>query len=42
MEISKNTQSIQPSAIRKMFNKAQQYDKIVSFTLGEPDFTASC
>jgi aminotransferase len=24
-----------------MFNKAQQYDKIVSFTLGEPDFTAS-
>lgn len=41
MEISKNTQSIQPSAIRKMFNKAQQYDKVVSFTLGEPDFTAS-
>lgn len=41
MEISKNTKDIQPSAIRKMFNKAQQYDKIVSFTLGEPDFTAS-
>lgn len=41
MEISKNTKNIQPSAIRKMFNKAQQYDKVVSFTLGEPDFTAS-
>lgn len=41
MEISKNTKDIQPSAIRKMFNKAQQYDKVVSFTLGEPDFTAS-
>ncbi|MGD9567959.1 MAG: pyridoxal phosphate-dependent aminotransferase [Sedimentibacter sp.] len=41
MEISKNTKYIQPSAIRKMFNKAQQYDKVVSFTLGEPDFTAS-
>ena len=41
MQISKNTKDIQPSAIRKMFNKAQQYDKVVSFTLGEPDFTAS-
>lgn len=40
MEISKNTKDIQPSAIRKMFNKAQ-YDNVVSFTLGEPDFTAS-
>lgn len=41
MDVSKNTMLIQPSAIRKMFNKAQQYDKVVSFTLGEPDFTAS-
>jgi aminotransferase len=41
MEASKNTKDIQPSTIRKMFNKAQQYDKVVSFTLGEPDFTAS-
>lgn len=41
MKISKNTQNIQPSAIRKMFNKALQYDDVISFTLGEPDFTAS-
>lgn len=41
MKISKNTQEIKPSAIRKMFNKALQYDKVISFTLGEPDFTAS-
>lgn len=41
MKISNNTQNIQPSAIRKMFNKALQYDSVTSFTLGEPDFTAS-
>lgn len=41
MEISRNTQGIKPSSIRKMFNKALQYDNKISFTLGEPDFTAS-
>lgn len=41
MKISENTKIIKPSEIRKMFNKAQQYDRVVSFTLGEPDFTAS-
>ncbi|MCH1975553.1 hypothetical protein MCI89_24770 [Muricomes sp. OA1] len=41
MEISRNTQGIKPSSIRKMFNKALQYDDVISFTLGEPDFTAS-
>ncbi|HOV26030.1 MAG TPA: pyridoxal phosphate-dependent aminotransferase [Pseudobacteroides sp.] len=41
MKISNNTQNIRPSAIRKMFNKALQYVRVISFTLGEPDFTAS-
>lgn len=41
MELSKSSQSIKHSAIRKMFNKALQYDRVISFTLGEPDFTAS-
>ena len=39
--ISDNTQSIKYSKIRKMFNKALEYDKPISFTIGEPDFTAS-
>ena len=39
--ISDNTQSIQYSKIRKMFNKALEYDNTISFTIGEPDFTAS-
>lgn len=39
--ISDNTQSIKHSKIRKMFNKALEYDKPISFTIGEPDFTAS-
>lgn len=38
MEISRNTQGIKPSSIRKMFNKALQYDDVISFTLGEPGF----
>ena len=41
IQISQNTQSIQPSKIRKMFNKALEYEHVLSFTLGEPDFTAS-
>ena len=41
IQISQNTQSIQPSKIRKMFNKALEYEHVISFTLGEPDFTAS-
>lgn len=41
MELSKNSQLIKPSAIRKMFNKAMEYERVISFTLGEPDFTAS-
>ena len=41
MELSKSAGSIKHSAIRRMFNKAMQYDHVISFTLGEPDFTAS-
>ena len=41
MKISTCAQEIKPSSIRKMFNKALQYDHVISFTLGEPDFTAS-
>ena len=42
MQLSQNALSIEHSAIRKkMFNKALEYDHIISFTLGEPDFTAS-
>ena len=39
--ISKNTRAIEYSKIRKMFNKALEYDDPISFTIGEPDFTAS-
>lgn len=41
IEISRNTKEIQHSKIRKMFNKALEYDNVISFTIGEPDFTAS-
>ena len=34
IQISDNTQQIQPSKIRKMFNKALEYDRVLSFTLG--------
>lgn len=41
MLLSKLCEEVKPSEIRKMYNKAQQYDSVISFTLGEPDFTAS-
>lgn len=34
IQISDNTQQIQPSKIRRMFNKALEYDRVLSFTLG--------
>lgn len=39
--ISDNTKKIEHSKIRKMFNKALEYENPISFTIGEPDFTAS-
>lgn len=41
MELAKSAGAIKHSAIRRMFNKALQYEHVISFTLGEPDFTAS-
>lgn len=41
MKLSNMCNEIQPSIIRKMFNKALEYESPISFTLGEPDFTAS-
>ena len=41
IEISNITKKIKHSEIRKMYNKALEYDNVISFTLGEPDFTAS-
>ncbi len=41
MYISENSKKVQASKIRKMFNKALKYSKVINFTLGEPDFTAS-
>lgn len=38
MKISSIAQSVLPSAIRKMFNKALEYDNVINFTIGEPDF----
>lgn len=39
--ISENTRSIEHSKIRRMFNKALEYENPISFTIGEPDFTAA-
>ena len=39
--ISENTRTIQFSKIRKMFNKALEYEDPISFTVGEPDFIPS-
>lgn len=39
--ISDNTKAIQHSKIRDMFNRSLKYDNVISFTIGEPDFTAS-
>lgn len=38
--IARNIKDIEYSKIRKMFNKALEYDDSISFTVGEPDFTA--
>lgn len=39
--IAENTRSIEYSKIRRMFNKALEYENPISFTIGEPDFTAA-
>lgn len=39
--ISDNTKAIKHSKIRDMFNRSLKYDNVISFAIGEPDFTAS-
>lgn len=38
-ELSNAARIVQPSPIRKMFNLAGGMDDVVSFTVGEPDFS---
>ncbi len=39
--LSQRTQRISPSGIRKMFNMAYGMEDVISFSVGEPDFTAA-
>ncbi len=39
MELNKNLKRIKPSGIRKLFDLAQSRKDIISFGIGEPDFT---
>lgn len=41
MKLSQISQIVRSSGIRKIFNRAQEYENVISFALGEPDFTAS-
>ncbi len=41
ISLSEISKTVEPSRIRKMFNLSQGLEDIVSFALGEPDFTAS-
>lgn len=38
MKISKMAKSIEQSLTRKLFDKAKQYQNVIDFTLGDPDF----
>lgn len=38
MKISKMANSIEQSLTRKLFDKAKQYQNVIDFTLGDPDF----
>lgn len=43
MKISKMAMSIEQSLTRKLFDKAKQYQNVIDFTLGDPDFqTPEC
>lgn len=39
IKISKTANAIQPSLTRQLFDRAKQYDNVVDFTLGDPDYT---
>lgn len=38
MKLSKMAKEIQPSLTRKLFDKAKEYDNVIDFTLGDPDY----
>lgn len=38
MKISKIANLIQPSLTRQLFDKAKQYENVIDFTLGDPDY----
>ena len=38
MKMSRMALSIQPSLTRKLFDKAKQYENVIDFTLGDPDY----
>ena len=38
MKLSKVSQAIEPSFTRQLFNMASQYDDVIDFTLGDPDY----
>ena len=38
MRISDMANRIQPSLTRKLFDMAKQYDDVIDFTLGDPDY----
>lgn len=37
IQVSKISESVQPSLTRKLFNMAKAYDDVIDFTLGDPD-----
>ncbi|MDL2293310.1 pyridoxal phosphate-dependent aminotransferase [Ruminococcaceae bacterium OttesenSCG-928-D13] len=39
MKLSRCAGQVLPSDIRKIFNKAHEYETVISFSLGEPDFS---
>ncbi len=41
MKLSKGVENIDGSGIRKIANLSSKYENIISFTIGEPDFTDS-
>lgn len=41
MKLSKRAENIDGSGIRKIANLSSKYENVISFTIGEPDFTAS-
>lgn len=38
MKLSKMARSIQPSLTRALFDKAKEYENVIDFTLGDPDY----